>query len=96
MVKRIGTARRKTRQKLSRSAKDKGRLFITAYMQEFKVGERVVLKADSSHQKGMYFPRYHGKSAIVKAKQGKCYVVVMKDGKKDKDLIVHPVHLKKV
>ena len=96
MVKRIGTARRKTRQKLSRSVKDKGRLYITAYMQEFKVGETVILKADPSHQKGMYFPRYHGKTAVVKGKQGECYVCLFKDGKKDKDLVVHPVHLKKV
>jgi large subunit ribosomal protein L21e len=93
MTKRIGSARRKTRRKMSRSVAEKSRINITAYMQEFKIGEHVVLKADPSYQKGNYHGRFHGKPAIVEGMQGECCVVVMKAGSKEKRLIVHPVHL---
>ena len=90
MVKRIGTARRKTRHKLSRSVKEKGRVNVNAFMQSFKKGEKVVLKADPGYQRGMYHPRYHGRPAIVAKKQGECYIVTLKDGSKGKNLLVHP------
>ncbi len=59
-------------------------------------GERVVLKAEPSYHKGLYFHRFHGKIGVVKAKKGRYYEVVVRDGGKQKTLIVHPVHLKKV
>ncbi len=46
-------------------------------------------------QKGMYLPRFHGRIGVVKGQRGKCYEVAIKDGSKEKILIVHPVHLKK-
>ena len=48
------------------------------------------------YQKGMYFPRYHGMVGEVKGKKGNCYNIAIKDHNKDKLLIVHPVHLKKI
>jgi len=42
----------------------------------------------------MYFPRFHGLAGIVKGKKGNCYQVTIKDGRKTKELVVHPVHLK--
>lgn len=60
------------------------------------MGERVVLKAEPSIQKGMYNPLFHGKAGIIKAKQGKCYSVLINDKNKQKTIIVHPVHLKKI
>jgi len=44
----------------------------------------------------MYFPRFHAKPGIVMGKQGNSYRIKIVDGKKDKVLIVHPIHLKKV
>ncbi len=96
MVKRIGSPRRKTRKKWSRPIKEKGRLNITRYMQEFKNGDRVVLKAEPSYQEGLYYRRFHGRAGVVQSKQGNCYIVQIKDGAKLKSLIVHPVHLKRV
>ena len=94
-MKHHGGFRRKTRHKLSKHYKEKGKLSLRKYFQSFKEGDRVVLKADSSYQKGMYYPRFHGKSGLVFKKKGECYEVLIKDGKKDKLLIVHPVHLKR-
>ncbi|MBL7051182.1 50S ribosomal protein L21e [Candidatus Woesearchaeota archaeon] len=96
MVTRIGRFRRKTRKKMTKKPSVRGKFSITKYLQEFKLGDRVVLKLDSAVQKGMYFPRFHGNSGLIKAKKGRCYEVAIKDIKKEKTVIVHPVHLKKL
>jgi len=96
MVSRIGGFRRKTRKKLRKSPAQKGKISLRAYLQEFKEGDRVVLKAEPAVQKGMYFPRFHGKAGIIQAKKGKCYRVLIKDINKEKVMDVHPVHLKKI
>lgn len=75
---------------------EKGKFSIKNYLKEYKKGDEVILKAEPAVQKGMYFPRFHGKKAIVKGKKGECYEVNIKDNKKEKILIVHPVHLKKL
>jgi len=96
MVKRIGSFRRKTRHKLSKNVREKGKISISSYFKKLEVGEKVVLKAEPAVQKGMYFPRFYGKPGIIKGKAGACYDVQIKDGKKAKILKVHPVHLKKL
>ncbi len=95
MAKRIGTFRRKTRSKLKKNYRDRGKLNLSRYLQKFEIGDKVCLFAEPSVQKGMYFPRFHGKAGIIKNKKGKCYEVLIKDGK-EKILIVHPVHLKRL
>ena len=95
MTKRIGGFRRKTRSKLSKTPRSRGKISLTRYLQDFKLNEKVVLDAEPSFQKGMYYPRFHGKAATVTGKQGDCYVVKIKDGNKDKSLIIHPIHLKR-
>ena len=95
MVQRKGGFRRKTRHKLKKNVRDKGKISIRRYSQVFNSGDRVILYAEPAVQKGMYFPRFHGKAGVVKSKKGKCYEVLISDGNKEKTLIVHPVHLKK-
>lgn len=95
MVQRIGGFRRKTRGKLSKRIGEKGRIIISRFLQRFEEGEKVKLAADPAYQKGMYHPRFHGKAGVVKGKEGSCYKVEIKDGKKAKLLIVHPIHLRK-
>ena len=96
MVQKLGGFRRKTRYKLSKPRRARGKISLTNYFQSFAEGDRVVLAADSAVQKGMYYPRFHGRVAVVKKKVGRCYQLALKDGKLEKSLIVHPVHLKKV
>jgi len=96
LVKRIGSFRRKTRHKLSKKNRKKGKINLSKYFQVFKVGQKVVLKAEPAIQKGMYRPVFHGKSGIISAKKGKCYEVSIKDKNKQKTIIVHPIHLQKV
>ena len=95
MVKRIGGLRRKTRYKFRKEKKNKGKLSLSRYFQFFDNGERVYLDVEPSVQKGMYHPRFMGKSGVIKNKRGRCYEVLINDLGKEKTLIVHPVHLKK-
>ena len=94
-MQRIGGFRRKTRHKLKKNVRDKGKKSIRNFLQSFNEGDKVYLKADSTYQEGMYFPRYHGKSGIVEGMQGSCYYIKIKDHNKTKKVLVHPFHLRK-
>lgn len=96
MVQRIGGMRRKTRYKLKKDTRSKSKVSLSRYFQTFKDGDKVLLNAEPAVQKGMYFPRFHGNTGTVQGKQGECYMVNIKDKKKAKQIIVHPVHLRKV
>ena len=95
MGKRIGGLRRKTRYKFKKERRRKGKISITRYFQTFKEGDRVNLIVEPAVQKGMYHPRFMGKSGSVISKRGRCYQVRINDMGKDKTVIVHPVHLKR-
>jgi large subunit ribosomal protein L21e len=95
MAKKIGGARRKTRQIMKKSLREKRKIKLRDFLQEFDIGDSVVLKAEPGYQKGVYFSRFHGKTGVVAGKRGFCYEVTIKDGGKTKTVIVHPVHLKK-
>ena len=95
MVKRIGGFRRKTRYKLRKEKRNRGKISLFNYFQSFNAGDEVSLYAESAVQKGMYHPRFMGRSGIIKGKRGNCYEVSIIDGSKEKTLIVHPVHLRR-
>ena len=96
MTKRIGGARRKTRHKLAKNIRTKGKISLAKYFQEYKEGDKVYLCAEPSIHGGMYYPRFHGKAGTIMAKRGKCYEIKIKDVKMEKILVVHPVHLKRL
>ncbi len=96
MTKRIGGFRRKTRNKFRKDTRNKGKISLTRYFQDLKKGDKVNLIVESSVHKGMYHPRFIGKSGSVVNKRGRCYEILIKDANKKKTLIVHPIHLKKI
>ncbi len=96
MAKRIGGLRRKTRSKLKKGLGMGGKIRIRDYLQEFKNGENVRLLMESAVHAGMYHPRFYGKTGVVEERVGDCYKVLIRDGGKEKRLIVHPVHLKRI
>ncbi len=96
MVTRVGTNQRKTRQKFKRHCRERGKLSLSKYFQELKAGDKVNLKIDSIIQKGRFSPRFHGLTAVVSGKRGRCYEVIVHDREKEKTLLVHPIHLNKV
>lgn len=94
MTTRIGGNKRKSRAKLKKGFRSKGKLSIKKYFQEFEMGTRVALLLDSSVHMGEFHPRFHGKSGIINGKKGECYEIAIKDGNKMKTVIVHPIHLR--
>ena len=74
----------------------KGKTRLSLFFQTLNVGDRVTLVADSSRHESLYHSRFHGHAAAVEGMQGDCYKVRIKDGNKEKMLVVHPVHLRKV
>ena len=95
-MKKTGGLRRKTRGIFRKHRGDKGKLSLVKYLQFFNEGDKVQLMVESAVQKGMYHPRFYGKRAIVKGKKGRCYEVLIKDRGKEKILIAHPIHLKRL
>jgi large subunit ribosomal protein L21e len=94
MAKRSKGFRKKTRGKLRQ--KSGYRPPITRFLEEFTVGQRVVIFHEPSSQKGMPFPRFKGIAGKVIGKRGKSYLVEIKDGKKIKQVISRPEHLKAI
>ena len=86
--------RSKTRTLLARRNREK--TSVNKRLKEFKIGSRVVIKCDPSDHKGRPFKRFYGKSGIVTDRRGRSYIVKIKDGNKEKEVIAAPVHLKAV
>ena len=87
--------RSKTRRKMKRAYKDRGKTPITKTLQKFNVGEKANIVIDPSIQNGQPHPRFHGLTGDVAGMQGDAYLVDVKCGKKVKRLIISPEHLKK-
>lgn len=96
MAKRIGGSRRKTRHKLKKNKKEKGKISLTRYLQKFKKGDKVHLTAEPALHKGMVYRRFIGRVGEIQSSQGRCYKIKIKDLNKTKTIIAHPIHLKKV
>ena len=69
---------------------------ITRFLQDFDIGQNVVISLEPSSQKGMPFPRFSGKFGKIIAKRGKSYIVKVKDMDKIKKVISRPEHLKAI
>jgi|TARA_B100001964_G_C14194530_1_gene582693 large subunit ribosomal protein L21e len=94
MSTRIGGLRRKSRYKLKKERRAKGKISVSRFMQSFKAGQKVHLSTEPSVHKGNCHTRFIGKTGTVKALRGKCYEIAINDKGKEKLLIMHPVHLK--
>lgn len=88
--------RRGTRSKLRKRRRDRGKISVTRFLQEFEVGDRVVIRPESSYHRGIPHQRFIGMSGVIKGKRGRSYLVEIRDGKKIKTLFLPPIHLKRV
>ena len=95
MVKASKGIMEKTRQKFRRSPRKRGLSPITRSFQRFEVGEKAVIKIDSSLQRGWPHHRFHGLTGTVVGKQGRAFVLDVRFGGKTKKAIVFPEHLKR-
>ncbi len=85
-----------SRHVLKKSPRERGKVPITRFLQEFNIGDRVAIDIEPSVHKGMPHPRFQGRVGKVIGKRGRAYIVEVPDMDSKKILIVLPVHLKKV
>ena len=95
MVKASKGLRRKTRNILGKTPRTKGMSPITHEFRNFEVGEKVNVVIDPAVHHGMPHMRFQGKTGVFSGKQGRAYVVELKDGDKPKTVVTRPEHLKK-
>jgi len=96
MVVRRGGFRARTRKTLAKHPRDRGKVSVTAMMQEFKTGDRVIILQEPAIHKGMPHPRYKSRTGVVIGEQGRVYKVRIQDGGSTKIMLSAPVHLLRV
>jgi large subunit ribosomal protein L21e len=73
----------------------RGKLSLSRYFQELKEGDFVAISREASVTSN--FPkRLQGITGVVENRRGKAYMIIIKDGNKEKRLLVEPIHLKKI
>jgi large subunit ribosomal protein L21e len=96
MVKRAGSFRSGTRKKLRKAPRSRGKVSVTRQLQQFSIGERVIIKQEPAVHNGMPHPKYKNKLGTVMGRRGSSYEVQVHDGGKAKIMIAAPVHLVKM
>jgi large subunit ribosomal protein L21e len=82
-----------TRYKLKKGVRAKGKMSISKMLQQFSIGDRVHIVIDPAVQKGMPYPRFHGKTGTVIEKRGRAYLVEVSENNAKKTVICAPSHL---
>ncbi len=95
MTQRTGGFRKKSRHKLKKSPRNRGKVNINLALQQFKRDDRVQIIQEPAIHKGMPMPKYKNKVGKVIKKQGKAYVIEVKDFNKKKHIIANAIHLRK-
>ena len=93
-MKRSHGTRQGTRSILSKSKSQRSRLNISKIMHSYSDGDKVSIVIDGAQQKGMPHRRFQGATGTVRAKQGRAFVVDVRDKNMPKTLIVRPEHLR--
>ncbi len=93
MVKKSRGFRSRTRKKLKQKNYREG---ITKFLQEFEVGDKVIILQEPSSHKGMPHPRFKAKVGEIIGQRGKSYIVEIRNGNKVKKIISRPEHLRLV
>ncbi len=95
MAKRSKGIRNQTRNILRKSPRNRGMTPITHSFIKYDVGEKASIVIDPGIHGGQPHKRFQGLTGTIVGKQGKAYVLQVKAGKKTKDIIIRPEHLKK-
>jgi large subunit ribosomal protein L21e len=73
----------------------RGKLQLSRYFQELKEGDFVAISREPTVPSN--FPiKWQGITGVVEGKRGKVYMIKIKDGRKEKRLLIEPIHLKKI
>ncbi|MEM3000318.1 MAG: 50S ribosomal protein L21e [Candidatus Bathyarchaeales archaeon] len=78
---------------LKKKPREKGKPKLSKLLTKYELGSKVIIKMDSSVQKGMPHKRFHGKIGTVVERRGRGYVVSVPAGDTVKEIIVRSEHL---
>jgi large subunit ribosomal protein L21e len=92
-VKKSKGYRRGTRRLLKKAPRERGKPKLGKLLYAYALGSQVIIKIDSSVQKGMPHRRFHGKIGTIMDKRGRGYVVNVAQGDAVKEIIVRSEHL---
>jgi large subunit ribosomal protein L21e len=92
-VKKSKGYRRGTRRLLKKKPRERGKPKLGKLLYAYELGSQVIIKIDSSVQKGMPHSRFHGKIGTIMDKRGRGYVVNVAQGDAVKEIIVRSEHL---
>ena len=95
-MKATGGFRSRTRQKLRKKSRNRGKVNINKILEAHKIGERVRILQEPAVQGGMPHPRFKNQVGVIESIQGSAYVVRISDLGKEKRLIATGIHLAKV
>ena len=84
------------RRMLTRKPRNKGKVSIVKQLKSFKIGDNVLVKVEPMIKENLIHKRFMNKSGVIIEKRGKAYRVRINDLNKKKDVLVMPVHLKKL
>jgi large subunit ribosomal protein L21e len=73
----------------------RGKIQLSRFFQKFKEGEFVAFSREKSIPVN-FNKRLQGSTGVVVGKKGRAYIVNVKEGKKEKEILVAPIHLKKI
>lgn len=93
MVKSSKGFRSRSRGTFTKEVRERGLPPVTRFLQEFDVGQRVIVRLEASDPHGQPHPRYQGKVCVVLGKVGRAYRIGFTDGGKPKQLIANAIHL---
>ncbi|MHA1550584.1 MAG: 50S ribosomal protein L21e [Candidatus Heimdallarchaeaceae archaeon] len=83
-----------TRHLLRKNVRERGMRSLDYILHDFSEGDIVDVILDSAEHKGMPHRRFHGKTGLVLRKQGKAYVVTIKQGRAMKQITARKEHLR--
>ncbi|HIH45434.1 MAG TPA: 50S ribosomal protein L21e [Candidatus Methanoperedenaceae archaeon] len=92
MPKSHGT-RRKTRNKLTKTVRERGLSPVSRAIQDFENGQNVNIDINPGVQNGMPHPKFQGRTGRVIGQRGRAYIVEVRDGNMMKEVLVLPEHL---
>jgi large subunit ribosomal protein L21e len=88
--------RRRTRKILGKRVRDAGLPPLTRSFPGFEVGERASIILDPSVHGGMPHPRFNGKTGVIIGSRGSSYIIRVRDGGLQKELVSRPEHLRRM
>lgn len=94
MVKKSKGFRSGSRKKLRQ--KPRVRPAIIKFLQQFDIGQQVVLEPEPSSHKGMPFHKFKGRVGKVVGERGNSYIVEISVGNSKKLIISRPEHLRAI